>query len=80
MQISYEGPGGSFEVDMVVFRDLLDMLRTINTKRSKLKRIGKDRSWRTMKKMKTNIGLKGLFSLLLHVASTVLSVFIFRLH
>ena len=44
------------DVDLMVFDDfILSMFRRKNTKRIKLRRIGKERSWRAMEKVKREI-------------------------
>ncbi|GMN28719.1 hypothetical protein TIFTF001_044267 [Ficus carica] len=57
---NFHGPGGSFKVDLMACDDLFSIFTTINTKRNKLRRIGKEGSWSSMKKVKKRmIELKG---------------------
>ena len=42
---SFHGPGGSFEAELLVLDLFMSILITINTKRKKEKRIGKEGSW-----------------------------------
>ena len=57
MMGNFHGPGGSLEVELTVLDDLFRMFRTTNTKRKKLRRIGKEGSWRSMKKTQRKIRL-----------------------
>lgn len=56
MMGNFHGPGGSLDVDLMVFDDfILSMLRRRKPKRIKLRGIGKERSWRAMEKVKREI-------------------------
>lgn len=56
MMGNFHGPGGSLDADLMVFDEFIfSMLRRKNTKRIKLRRIGKERSWRAMEKVKRKI-------------------------
>ena len=72
MMGNFQGPGGSFKVDLVDFDDNFSMFSTINTKKNKQRRIGKEGSGRPMKKAKRQFGRKGLQFLMLQVIGSIL--------